>query len=81
MAVVDRSESSTRTRGCGATLPSPIPADGDGERRPSPRRTLSALIWANLDASSYDSVWQTHLSIHVGQAAVSLDLRDWINSG
>jgi Na+/H+ antiporter NhaA len=42
---------------------------------------LSALIWANLDASSYDRVWQTRLSIHVGQAAVSLDLRGWINSG
>jgi Na+/H+ antiporter NhaA len=42
---------------------------------------LTALIWANLDASSYDRVWQTRLSIHVGQSAVSLDLRGWINSG
>ncbi len=42
---------------------------------------LSALVWANVDASSYDRVWQTRLSIHLGQAAVSLDLRDWINSG
>jgi Na+/H+ antiporter NhaA len=43
--------------------------------------TLSALIWANIDASSYDRVWGTRLSIHLGQAAVSLDLRGWINSG
>jgi Na+/H+ antiporter NhaA len=42
---------------------------------------LSALVWANVDPSSYDRVWQTHLSIHLGQAAVSLDLRDWVNSG
>ena len=42
---------------------------------------LSALVWANVDASSYDRVWQTHLSIHLGHAAVSLDLRDWVNSG
>lgn len=42
---------------------------------------LIALVWANVDASSYDRVWQTRLSIHLGQAAVSLDLRDWINSG
>jgi Na+/H+ antiporter NhaA len=42
---------------------------------------LSALIWANVDASSYARVWQTRLSIHLGQSAVSLDLRGWINSG
>ena len=42
---------------------------------------VSALIWVNVDASSYDQVWQTRLSIHFGQAALSLDLRGWINSG
>jgi Na+/H+ antiporter NhaA len=42
---------------------------------------LSALVWANVDASSYGRVWHTRLSIHLGQAAISLDLRDWINSG
>ena len=42
---------------------------------------LFALIWANVDTSSYDRVWQTQLSIHVGQAELSLDLRGWINSG
>jgi Na+/H+ antiporter NhaA len=42
---------------------------------------VGALIWANVDTSSYDSVWQTRLSIHVGQAGVSMDLRGWINSG
>jgi Na+/H+ antiporter NhaA len=42
---------------------------------------IAALAWANFDVSSYDRVWQTGLSIHLGQAAVSMDLRGWINSG
>jgi Na+/H+ antiporter NhaA len=42
---------------------------------------LAALIWVNIDASSYGSVWGTKLSIDVGDAGVALDLRDWINSG
>ena len=82
MAVTDPSESSTRT----AWL----------QRDTALRRFLQtetasaalllgaavgALIWANVDTSSYDHVWQTRLSVHVGQAAVSMDLRGWINSG
>jgi Na+/H+ antiporter NhaA len=43
--------------------------------------TVSALVWANVDASSYDSLWRTKLSIHVADAGVSLDLRHWVNSG
>ncbi len=42
---------------------------------------VSALMWANVDMSSYVRVWETRLSIHLGQATLSLDLRDWINSG
>jgi Na+/H+ antiporter NhaA len=42
---------------------------------------VSALVWVNLDASSYDSVWSTTLSIKVGSASVALDLRGWLNSG
>ncbi|MDX6426951.1 MAG: hypothetical protein QOD52_2356 [Gaiellaceae bacterium] len=40
-----------------------------------------ALVWVNIDASSYNSVWSTTLSIHVGDASVALALRDWVNSG
>jgi Na+/H+ antiporter NhaA len=29
---------------------------------------VAPLIWANIDSSSYDRVWQTPLSIHLGQA-------------
>ena len=82
MAVVDPSESSSRT----AWL----------QRDTALRRFLQtetasaalllgavagALIWVNVDASSYDHVWQTRLSVHLGQNVVSLDLRGWINSG
>ena len=35
----------------------------------------------NVDASSYDSLWGTKLSIEVGGEGVALDLRHWLNSG
>ena len=28
--------------------------------------TIAALVWVNVDARSYDTVWQTHLSIRIG---------------
>ncbi len=40
-----------------------------------------ALVWANAGASSYADVWRTQLSVRLGDAAVSMDLRGWINSG
>jgi Na+/H+ antiporter NhaA len=40
-----------------------------------------ALVWVNVDASSYNSVWSTTLSIRVSDASVALDLRIWVNSG
>jgi len=42
---------------------------------------IAALVWVNVDASSYHSVWQTKLSIRLGNAGVSLILRDWVNLG
>jgi Na+/H+ antiporter NhaA len=42
---------------------------------------VAALIWVNIDASSYGRVWHTQLSVHLGHSVVSLDLRGWINSG
>jgi Na+/H+ antiporter NhaA len=41
----------------------------------------AALVWVNVDASSYDSLWTTKLSIDVGSAGLALDLRHWVNSG
>ncbi len=42
---------------------------------------VTALLWVNVDARSYDSLWSTRLSINLGGSAVALDLRDWVNSG
>ena len=43
--------------------------------------TLGALVWANVDHGSYESVWTTNLSVQVGGAGISLDLRQWVNEG
>src|SRR5215203_6061002 len=42
---------------------------------------IAALVWVNVDASSYDALWGTTLSIDVGGVGVALDLRHWVNSG
>ena len=42
---------------------------------------VAALAWANIDLSSYESVWHTELSIQVGASGISQDLREWVNSG
>jgi Na+/H+ antiporter NhaA len=42
---------------------------------------VAALVWVNVDASSYESLWTTELSIDLGGAGLSLDLHDWVNSG
>ncbi|MFL5909117.1 MAG: Na+/H+ antiporter NhaA [Gaiellaceae bacterium] len=44
--------------------------------------TVAALVWANSPWSdSYDSVWGTKLSISLGSAHLSMDLRHWVNEG
>jgi Na+/H+ antiporter NhaA len=42
---------------------------------------VAALAWANIDLSSYESVWRTQLSIQVGGSGISQGLREWVNSG
>jgi Na+/H+ antiporter NhaA len=42
---------------------------------------IAALVWVNVDQTSYDDVWTTDLSVHLGHWAVSLDLRGWVNDG
>jgi Na+/H+ antiporter NhaA len=42
---------------------------------------IAALVWVNVDESSYERVWQTVLSISIGGSGVSEDLRYWLNSG
>jgi Na+/H+ antiporter NhaA len=44
--------------------------------------SLAALMWANAPWwESYESVWTTDLSIRMGDEALTLDLRDWVNEG
>ena len=43
--------------------------------------TIAALIWANVDPGSYESLWRTEVSLHVGGFGVSQDLHGWLNNG
>jgi Na+/H+ antiporter NhaA len=43
--------------------------------------TVAALLWANLDQSSYERVWSTTLSVRIGGSGISMDLRQWVNEG
>jgi Na+/H+ antiporter NhaA len=43
--------------------------------------TVAALVWANVDPSSYEAVWGTRLSVHIGDHGISESLRWWVNSG
>jgi Na+/H+ antiporter NhaA len=43
--------------------------------------TAAALVWANVDAASYEGVWRTRFAVAIGQAAVSHDLHYWLSSG
>jgi Na+/H+ antiporter NhaA len=42
---------------------------------------VAALVWVNIDVSSYETVWRAHLSAELNGAGVALDLREWVNSG
>jgi Na+/H+ antiporter NhaA len=42
---------------------------------------VAALVWVNVAQSSYESLWETTLSIEVGDKGIALDLRHWVNSG
>jgi Na+/H+ antiporter NhaA len=43
--------------------------------------TIVALAWVNVDAPSYERLWETTLSVEIGGSGVSLSLREWVNSG
>jgi Na+/H+ antiporter NhaA len=43
---------------------------------------IAALVWANSPWwHTYQSVWTTELSIHVGTTGIAADLRTWVNEG
>jgi Na+/H+ antiporter NhaA len=41
----------------------------------------AAVLWATIDASSYERAWATTASLRFGSHALTLTLRDWLNSG
>jgi Na+/H+ antiporter NhaA len=43
--------------------------------------TVTALLWVNIDHSSYDKVWTTTLSVTIGGGGITQDLRQWVNEG
>src|SRR5260370_461119 len=43
--------------------------------------TVLALIWANMSISGYDRFWATRLAAFVGGSGVTVDLREFVNSG
>ena len=42
---------------------------------------LAALVWANVDAASYASVWGTELTLRLGDWTLAATLRHWVNDG
>jgi NhaA family Na+:H+ antiporter len=43
---------------------------------------LVALVWANSPwKASYETLWETHLAIILGDHSLDLTLRDWVNEG
>ncbi|MBV8219019.1 MAG: Na+/H+ antiporter NhaA, partial [Solirubrobacterales bacterium] len=43
---------------------------------------IAALLWANSPWwHTYESVWTTELSIHIGATGIAADLRTWVNEG
>ena len=43
--------------------------------------TVLALIWANISYSSYENFWTTRLAVSVGSSGITIDLREFVNSG
>ena len=42
---------------------------------------VTALVWANVDGSSYERIWHSSFSIRSATCSVTHDVRTWINSG
>ena len=60
----------------------PVPA----RPRPAPppsssARVAAALIWSNVAPRSYEEVWTTELTARVGGHGITMDLREFVNSG
>jgi Na+/H+ antiporter NhaA len=43
--------------------------------------TLAALIWSNVASGSYERLWSMELTASIARHGISLDLRQFVNSG
>jgi Na+/H+ antiporter NhaA len=43
--------------------------------------TVAALVWANVDLSSYSRLWGTRLSVSVGHFGLAMSVHEFVNSG
>jgi Na+/H+ antiporter NhaA len=43
--------------------------------------TVAALVWVNVDESSYEDLWSATLSIDLAGSGIELSLHEWVNSG
>ena len=75
----------TRADGVGAQPPDAAPRVPAAPRPAAPRScspaAVAALVWANVDAASYERVWTTSSRSGSAPRASRQDLRDWVNSG
>jgi Na+:H+ antiporter, NhaA family len=42
---------------------------------------IAALVWANVAGDGYADLWQTNLTVGIGDLSITDDLRHWINDG
>ncbi|HET6815992.1 MAG TPA: Na+/H+ antiporter NhaA [Mycobacteriales bacterium] len=42
---------------------------------------VAALLWVNIDQTSYDALWRTDLTVRLGHWSLAMDLRRWVNDG
>jgi Na+/H+ antiporter NhaA len=69
---------------CGAEIRSPLRSflqTETGSASVLLAATVAALVWANALPGTYEAFWHTRAALSVGSAGVSLDLREWVNSG
>ena len=42
---------------------------------------VAAMVWINVSESSYNTVWHMTLSVRIGGADITQDVRHWVNNG
>lgn len=84
MTQPSENESMAKQTACGQAARSPLRAflqTETGSAAVLLGAVLAALVWANVSPGSYESWWRTEMAFRIGSVGVSLDLREWVNSG